>query len=107
MIHFVPSEGIEVTAEKEDATEGATSADPEVKYDAPSSPDHHRRVVAAATTGFVANDPLAVVSDGDTSSANDIVASDGATRKTSSILLQGTIFLKLTQFGMDGDGIED
>ena len=101
MIHFVPSEGIEVTAEKEDATEGATSADPEVKYDALSSPDQDRRVVAAATTGFIANDPLAVVNDGNTSSANDIVASDGATRKTSSILLQGTISPKQTRYEVE------
>ena len=106
-IIFLPSESedIEGIAKKEDPTEGDTSADPEVKFDKPYSPDHD----AATSTSSIANDLLAVavVNDGTTSSADVIVESDGATRKTSSILLQGTIFLKLTRFGMDGDGIEE
>ena len=106
-IIFLPSESedIEGIAEKEDPTEGDTSADPEVKIDKPYSPDHD----AATSTSSIANDLLAVavVNDGTTSSADVIVESEGATRKTSSILLQGTIFLKLTRYGMDGDGIEE
>ena len=89
---FLPSEseGIECIAEKEDPTEGDTSADPEVKFDKPYSPDHD----AATSTSSIANDLLAVavVNDGTTSSADVIVESEGATRKTSSIFLQGTIY---------------
>ena len=73
---------IEVIAEKEDAAEGSTSADAEIKNDAPSSPGHDRKVVTEAAT----TSSIAVVNDGNTSSADVTVESDGETRKISSIL---------------------
>ena len=45
-VHFLPSVGIEV--EKEDAADGTTSADTEIKNDAPSSPGHDRKEVTEA-----------------------------------------------------------
>ena len=87
-VHFLPSVGIEV--EKEDAAEGTTSADTEIKNDAPSSPGHDRKEVTEAATSSIA-----VVNDGNTSSADVTVESDGETLKKYSILL---LFLKPARY---------